>query len=327
MNYTYLIRSIEDIDRIDSINNLSIEEIERRSKKIDDNTTDAQTWRVRSFEGYLGVNESFKDRLRKDWQLVEQWNQLFSSHPITHTKIASILKDIIAICELNRQHSGLGPMTPIEIDYCTPHELLLLPHQQVIQQKLRITKQLYNGFQYSLFYNDKKNNDNNNNGFFKRLFSLFGNHNNSSNDHYSYDIDWNKKWNYEYIIENLSIRDDQDKRFKDLKIKIAGGVNEGIIQFIEVMGFYEGDETNEYRVDPILLLSFLNAFYFYNVNDNDNRRQDQIQQTLKEYQERQRQYIYSIPTFNKEQQLQYNQLVDNQFNLKYNNNNNNNNNN
>ena len=61
--------------------------------------------------------------------------------------------------------------------------------------------------------------------------------------------DWNTQWNEEYTIENTILK---------LKIKLAGNTENGIIQYIERLGFFEGGSTaNDYRIDPTILMAIL----------------------------------------------------------------------
>jgi hypothetical protein len=48
-----------DIDTWTEINGITIEQIEKRAKPIGDNTADVE-WRYRSFDGFLGMDESLK---------------------------------------------------------------------------------------------------------------------------------------------------------------------------------------------------------------------------------------------------------------------------
>lgn len=52
-----------DIDSWTEINGIPIEQIEKRGKPIGDNTTDAE-WRYRSFDGFIGKEESFKTLIK-----------------------------------------------------------------------------------------------------------------------------------------------------------------------------------------------------------------------------------------------------------------------
>lgn len=87
-------------------------------------------------------------------------------------------------------------------------------------QQFHVTHQLFNGYQYSLFTNSEVE-----------------------------DSPLNSKWNEEYIVQNTETH---------LQIKMAGNAKYGIVQFIELLGFYEGGGVyNAYRIDPELLLCIL----------------------------------------------------------------------
>jgi len=58
----------------------------------------------------------------------------------------------------------------------------------------------------------------------------------------------NDKWKEEFKITNESV---------NISILIGGGLNVGIIQYIEDYGFYEGGINNEYRIDPEVLITVL----------------------------------------------------------------------
>ncbi|GAM25789.1 hypothetical protein SAMD00019534_089640, partial [Acytostelium subglobosum LB1] len=280
-----MLKSLKDIDDMNQVNGLTIDEIERRARRISDNTTDTQ-WRYRSFEGYLGPNESLKDRIKKDWLLLDQWNDTMNKKKITHVDVAHYLNDIIKQCEDTRTKHQYGPMTPITIDYNVPEELRCDGDgdQQQHQQRLTITKQLFNGYQYSLFYNEVNVDDVNGNvkkdgGLIVRLFG--GKKRTMEQQYQEQQLEteyWNSKWNYEYTIENVtSTKMDSEQ----LLIKVAGGPKCGIIQYIERMGFYEGDESNEYRIDPILLLSMISGVSCCDTNTSSmSKRQQLFQQSM-----------------------------------------------
>ena len=56
-------------------------------------------------------------------------------------------------------------------------------------------------------------------------------------------------WAEEYEIQNDAL--------PELKITVAGNERAGIISFIERYGFYEGGDTNPYRIDPDVLVAVL----------------------------------------------------------------------
>ncbi|KAM9985771.1 hypothetical protein ACTFIZ_012413 [Dictyostelium cf. discoideum] len=217
---TKFLKEFKDIDELNNINNLNIEIIEKRAKIIQDNTSDPESWRYRSFDGFLGENESFKERIKNDWKLLEQWN-LDNKQSLTHIDISNKLKDVINQCEQTRKDLKFGPMAPIKLLYNKEVELY-------------IVKNIYNGFQYSLFWNEKQQNNNNN-------------YKNKEEEEELKGI-WNRKWNIEYKIQNIKTQQE---------ILVSGDNDNGIINYIENLGFYEGDEFNQYRINPIKLLSIL----------------------------------------------------------------------
>lgn len=87
-------------------------------------------------------------------------------------------------------------------------------------QELEVSHQLFNGFQYSLFWNTEKENS-----------------------------PYNSCWNEEYIITNLKLA---------LTVKVAGNWQVGLVDYIGSMGFFEGGGIyNAYRVDPHILFAIL----------------------------------------------------------------------
>ncbi|KAN0050624.1 hypothetical protein ACTA71_003760 [Dictyostelium dimigraforme] len=221
------LKEFKDIDELKNINNLSIEIIERRAKIIQDNTSDPESWRYRSFDGFLGENESFKERLKTDWKLLEQWNK-DNRQSLTHIDISNKLKDVINQCEQVRKDLNFGPMAPIKLLYNKEIELYVI-------------KNIYNGFQYSLFWNEKQ----------KQLQQEQKKQNQKQEKEQEQDNQeeiWNRKWNIEYKIQNIKTQQE---------IIVSGDIDGGIINYIECLGFYEGDELNQYRINPIKLLSIL----------------------------------------------------------------------
>ncbi|KYQ93724.1 hypothetical protein DLAC_05113 [Tieghemostelium lacteum] len=218
------INNENEIDSINEINGIPIEEIEDRSKKIDDNTEYKDTYRYRSFDGFLGDNEKFKERLHKDWQLIKEWNKFYNKS-LSHQELSGYLSDVIRQCENERLQKSLGPMTPIRLNYQIPETLVTYTMdkgEKLREVQLEINKNIYNGFQYSLFYNTAI----------------------SENDI------WNQKWSWDYKIKNLQ---------NQIEITVSGSHDKGILIYIKELGFYEGDESNTYRIDPMIAISLLNG--------------------------------------------------------------------
>ncbi len=86
------------IDALQSINGLSIEEIEQRARPGH-----------YSCHGFIGKEENFKDVLRKDWDTVKKLN-------VTHQELAAHLKNIISIAK-SVQESTKNFFDAIEIEY------------------------------------------------------------------------------------------------------------------------------------------------------------------------------------------------------------------
>jgi len=203
-----LLQQIQDIDTLQEINNLSMEVIQHRARKISDNTTDPE-WRYRSFDGFIGEDETFKDRLKKDWCMVQ-------SIGCTHVQLAACLKKIIVDTEMIREREQYGLMRTINLAFNASG---LLPCCSCTTQSLTIFRHCFNGFQFSLFFNPLLESS-----------------------------PLNGKWKEEYTVENVH---------NGLQIRVAGNTHAGVIQYIESFGFYEGDESNPYRVNPHILFSVL----------------------------------------------------------------------
>ncbi len=216
-----MFKSLEEIDTVCVINGLPIDQIEKRSMPLQDKTRDPEEWRFRSFDGFLAENEKFKDVVKADWKTV----QLLGT---SHHELASNIRDLLALVESKRTTENLGVMTSITVDF-TAH----ISSQTCKSQRLHVSHQLYNGYQYSLFYN--------------------------SNNETSLS---NTKWYEEYLIQNMESK---------LSVKIAGNGTVGIVEciqcnskscvtlvYIDYMGFYEGGGVkNNYRVDPLILFAVL----------------------------------------------------------------------
>jgi hypothetical protein len=135
--------SIDDIDACDGINGLTIEEIERRAAPLPDKTQDS-SWKCRSYEGFIGHGESFKELIKRDWQTVEQLRT-------THQEIANNLKRLIDLVEETRNNENYGPMRAVTLQF-----LPSFANYNVEPQTLVVEHFIYNGYQQSLFYNENE---------------------------------------------------------------------------------------------------------------------------------------------------------------------------
>lgn len=90
-----------EIDQLQEINGVSIEEIEKRARPL-------------SFSacGFLGENESFKDVLKNDWQMLHE-------NKITYEELGRHLRKIITIGERARNEHKIPDFFSVLIDYRT----------------------------------------------------------------------------------------------------------------------------------------------------------------------------------------------------------------
>eukprot|EP01117_Protostelium_nocturnum_P013514 TRINITY_DN5048_c0_g1_i1.p2 TRINITY_DN5048_c0_g1~~TRINITY_DN5048_c0_g1_i1.p2 ORF type:complete len:301 (+),score=123.72 TRINITY_DN5048_c0_g1_i1:86-988(+) len=217
---TKRIRKLEQIEKLTEINGISLEELNRRCRPIDDNSSDAK-WRFRSFEGFISQEEDLKGVLLNDWKIVCQ--EMGSSHE----QIFSILDQIIRETEIKREKENFGPMKSIAITFPTqsfPQFFATDPSKREDStQDLLIHKQIFNGDQYSPFWNES--------------ISKIDDKEVGDEDNL------NVKWREEWIIENV---------YLGIKVKVA----KGVLRFVKQLGFYEGGgHRNPYRINPILVAS------------------------------------------------------------------------
>ena len=126
----------------------------------------------------------------------------------------NVSQNILFTTEEIRDRKEYGMMKPIQIQFSST----LFPQTQT----LKVSRQIFNGPQYSLFWNESRK-----------------------------DSVWNTQWSEEYVILNERL---------GLEIKVAGNTTQGLVPFIEQLGFFEGGGVlNEYRVDPVLLVAILSG--------------------------------------------------------------------
>jgi len=203
------IRTLDDLESLETINGLSLKEIETRARPIDDNTTDPQNWKYRSFDGFLGHDEFFKQIIREDFHTLQKLGS-------NADMMSECLKKIILIVQEKRTQENLGMMTPVTIDFTFEN----LGFKTFPTQKLTVTRQMFSGFQYSLFWNEDP-----------------------------LENELNTSWNEDFVIENTT---------NHLKVKVAGNEQVGLVDYIHRFGFFEGGGVrNEYRIFPELLWTVL----------------------------------------------------------------------
>jgi hypothetical protein len=258
-----------DFRTLVSINGLSVDEIERRARRIVDKSADA-LWRVRSVDGFLGANETLRGVLAADWHIVVV--QLRLSHELLAAHVLKVMRDAEAV----RERLGRGPNASIKLDYDTT---ALQSTSDGCPEALRgdsgttapllVTKQLYAGRQYSLFARvvreklDQRHN----------LDDRNDDDDDDDNDQGTDDsdtIDELMAWNAEYTIENTAL---------GLKVLVGGtvardGSARGVPSYIERFGFYEGGNDNPYRVPPLVLVAVLSGRVHPGLCDELQRRHD-----------------------------------------------------
>jgi len=119
------------------------------------------------------------------------------------------------LVENKRKQDSLGMMTPIRVNYFAKSLTGALEPQPLL-----VNRHLFNGFQFSLFFNESLKTS-----------------------------ELNTNWNEEYTVCNES---------NTLEILIAGNSQEGIIDYIKRFGFYEGGSVaNSHRIEPAILHAIL----------------------------------------------------------------------
>jgi hypothetical protein len=132
---------------LSSINGLSVQEIERRAARIDDNKSDKLA-RFRSFEGFLAPSEPLATLLARDWRSVVV--ELQSSHEELAQHVVALLVQV----ESARTNAGRGAMATVNVDFDTRKQPLcskLLKCDKPVS--LVVSRKVYAGDQYSLFAN------------------------------------------------------------------------------------------------------------------------------------------------------------------------------
>lgn len=134
---------------------------------------------------------------------------------VTHHFLATQLNSALVQSVNERRKIGLGPDPKVSFDFrCQP----LL--DESIPQLLTVTHRSFAGAQWSFFRNLKR-----------------GEGDETAEDTIT--------WKEDHEIWN--------EAFPFVVLKLAGGIGTGIVHYISKHGFYEGGNTNPYRVDPAVL--------------------------------------------------------------------------
>lgn len=137
---------------------------------------------------------------------------------VTHPHLASQLNLALVQSVSERRKIGLGPDPKVSFDFSyQPH---LNEPKPSHPQRLTVTHRSFAGAQWSFFRNLTR-----------------GENGETEEDTISWKED-HELWN---------------EAFPFVVLKLAGGIGTGIVHYIGKHGFYEGGNTNPYRVDPAVL--------------------------------------------------------------------------
>lgn len=172
--------------------------------------------------------------------LKEDWTSCIQHLNIKPFHLAKELKRLLVEVEKIRKQEERGPMSIIYLQFQST--LPSTTNSPFTSQELVISHQLFNGFQYSLFWNPN----------FPENSGL------------------NTSWNEEYGITNTKL---------GLSIKLAGNDKVGLVEYIERFGFFEGGGvSNAYRVDPHILHAILTGTVnIFTVQIVENQIDDKVQ--------------------------------------------------
>lgn len=191
------IRDINQIDALQSINGVSIAEIEQRCRPSS-----------YALSGFLGADESFKEVLKTDWQTVAKLGT-------THCELAAHLRNIVEMAMRNLDE--MDEYEWINVTY-HPSDLKGNTIKDSKPQNLRVSLAATRGFQQDIFEPAKN---------------------------VIREAQTPEMWNDDYTIHHV-----------DNNVKI--NINQGILSYIELFGFYEGGgEHNRYRVGPDKIMAIL----------------------------------------------------------------------
>lgn len=172
---------------------------------------------------------------------------------VTHQHLAQQLEKVLVQSVNERRKFGVGPDPKISIDFCyQPHVGEIATFKT---QVLSITHRSFAGAQWS---------------FFKNL------------EHEEETEEDRISWKEDHEIWN--------EAFPSVVLKVAGGIGSGIVHYIGKYGFYEGGESNPYRVDPSVLhwvltgistksaLTYMQTFYEACISDINARMELDLRQ-------------------------------------------------
>jgi hypothetical protein len=179
---------------------------------------------------------------------MEDWKTVLEELHTTHLHLAQQLRR--ALSQAKQTTSSLDSSfmeTHIDFVFQHDHEKEEVKYKP---QRLEVTRTIFTGEQYSLFYNpDNKNG--------KKREKEKEKEKEEEEEEGGLNIEMEEaeeeqwKWRVEYTIRNQSCSE-------LLVLKVGGEAEKGgVLSYISDFGFYEGGLLNEYRLDPTLLLAVL----------------------------------------------------------------------
>lgn len=215
------IARIESLDTLTAINGVPIEEIDRRCHPLEDRTQDPACWRLRSATGFIPDGAKLTDVLRRDWETV------LHTLGTTHTELAALLAEVVATARSLRRPRSL---TPVEFAFRGA-------------TRLRVESFVFNAPQYSPFIHDPSTATGKGDLPLAPLV-VESAEVPAANDPAPPTLLCKQCWDTEHVLTNID---------NGVSVRVA----EGVIGFIDEIGFYEGGDSNPYRVDPLLLWAVL----------------------------------------------------------------------
>lgn len=218
------IAKIESLDALISINGVPIEEIDRRCRPLEDRTQDKECWRLRSAAGFIPEGSKIVDVLKQDWETV------LHTLGTTHTEVAALLTEVI---DAARSMRPRGSLAPVDLTFRGT-------------ARLHVETFVFNAPQYSPFIRNPSTVAG------KGAIPLEQQpqplvvepRGEASGAAHAPSALCKQCWDTEHVLTNVE---------SGVSVRVA----EGVVGFIDEIGFYEGGDANPYRVDPLILWGVL----------------------------------------------------------------------
>ena len=221
------IPEIECLDALVSINGVLMDEVDRRCQLLEDRTQDAVCWRLRSASGFISDGTRLVDVLRKDWEVVHH------ALGTTHTSLAAALAEVI---EGARSMRAPGSLAPVELTF--------RGRSSSSASRIRVESFVFNAPQYSPFMRSPTAAATGKGSLpLEPLTVEFRGDVRSAGGAATATL-CRQCWDTEHVLTNVE---------SGVFVRVA----EGVVGFIDEIGFYEGGDSNPYRVDPVVLWAVL----------------------------------------------------------------------